>query len=169
MQFFIEMGQGIIRGPGFWVSTSVLYSCTLIAGVNAGSGRAGAFHYPADALAAAGDPNGTVAAMDTWAAILAPTQIILVEAPSGGYGPTIGPADQANLQTWATGKIGTAATVRHTTAAGMEKLAGGHFDADRISNLQSAFNSAQAIDVSNLAAGRYLQYGGITLVGRNQQ
>ncbi|WP_209544917.1 hypothetical protein [Variovorax sp. 1615] len=56
--FFIEMGQGILA-PGYdpakktgelRVTTSDLWSCALIAGHNASTGWAGAFHYPSGEL-----------------------------------------------------------------------------------------------------------------------
>lgn len=167
--FFIEMGQGIIGLPPLVVGTTTLYTCTLIAGRSAG-GYAGAYHYPSSAI-----PNGNaavIADMEVWASILRPNQIILCCAANvtGMGGPyETDAADRFELTQWATRVAGAPPTMRPATGAGMEALPNGVFDANRTSQLQSDFDPDHRIDLRQRQAGRYLDFGGFTLIGENRE
>lgn len=165
--FFIEMGQGIIGRGDLRVSTSTLYSCTLIAGRNAGSGLGGAYHYPASALP--NDDDAVRMDMDIWAAVLRPTAVTLVFAADTAGNGVLGTGllDRQALQQWVLQTCGVAATTVTATGAGMELLANG-YNADRVGNLAGNFNPSNAIHLENRMAGRYLDYGGFTLVGRDR-
>jgi len=165
--FFIEMGQGIIARGDLRVSTSALYSCTLIAGYNQGSGYGGAYHYPSHSL---GQPE-VRADMDVWAAVLRPTAIRLVFASdTSGFGLMGTPAnDQFQLQQWVMQQCNVVPALTAASGAGMELLVGGGFNAGVLSTLAGNFSPNQAINVDHRSAGRYLDHGGFTLVGENRE
>jgi hypothetical protein len=164
--FFIEMGQGIIARGDLRVRTSPLYSCTLIAGRNAGSGYGGAYHYPADALS---NDDEVQADMDVWAAILRPTSVTLVFAADATGTGAMGTAlhDRHALQQWVLQTCGVVPTTVSANAAGMELFPGG-YSADRLGNLAGDFSPAHAIHVDHRMPGRYLDHGGFTLVGEDR-
>jgi hypothetical protein len=129
-KYFIEMGQGIVVGPGIEVGicTSPLYTCCFITGINETAGRVGAFHYPSGALKrryglveVEGQPRrdyirdaehmqkkAVRAAMRSWIAALAPTKAHVI------YGPLCVRTDEDGDLDWAdhasqkdVGKVGT--------------------------------------------------------------
>ncbi|MEL6998706.1 MAG: hypothetical protein AAFP68_10645 [Pseudomonadota bacterium] len=170
MHFFIEMGQGIIWKSAYHVSTSTLYSCTLIAGIGAG-GYAGAFHYPTNALDS--DPD-CVKDMDLWASTLQPSQIILVHALNVNTefvamegGTPVG--DKRGLRQWALQKCGNPPTVREGVHTGMELTSAGAFAAGKRSYLESSFSEISKVDLSRKPAGHFLDFGGYGLVGKNRE
>ncbi|MEM9062500.1 MAG: hypothetical protein AAGD13_18720 [Pseudomonadota bacterium] len=173
MHFFIEMGQGIIRKSAFHVSTSTLFSCTLIAGIGNG-GFAGAFHYPTNALERTPD---CVKDMNLWASTLQPTQIILVHALNanagmGAFGAMSGGTpvdDKRALRQWALQKCGTPPTVKEGVHTGMELTSMGAFAAGPRDYLESRFSENSKIRLDTKPAGHYLDHGGYGLVGKNRE
>lgn len=73
----IRMGQGIVATGSLTVTTTALYSCCFMAGVNLGSGKAGAYHYPAGLL----DDAWVLETMMSWLRELKPERVVLVFAP----------------------------------------------------------------------------------------
>ena len=164
--FFIEMGQGLIARGDLRVRTSTLYSCTLIAGYNAGSQYGGAYHYPSDSL----ENLDVRADMAVWVAVLRPTAVTLVFARDSSGAGLMGTkaVDRLHLQQWVLQQCGIAATTRDAVAVGMELLPGG-YNADSTANLAGNFDPNQAIRLDHRMSGRYLDYGGYTLVGTNRE
>jgi hypothetical protein len=162
--YFIEMGQGLISRGNFCVRTSALFSCTLICGHNSRGGEAGAFHYPAEAR----NDQDTVNEMNIWAHRLNPTHIILVYPPNNPYQMQgVGPDDQEFLEAWAAARSTNPVATRNTGSAGM-KLHNNVMTAGRINDLGAGFDGG-AIDLSGERAGRSVEHGGYTLLGRNQE
>jgi hypothetical protein len=165
--FFIEMGQGIISRGDVRVRTSPIYSCTLIAGYNAGSHYGGAYHYPSDTL---DDDPSVKEDMGVWVAVLRPTQLIFVHAQAMmGMGGTTW-QDQLALHNWAVTTCGVVPVLNPTpVSAGMELFVGGGFNAGPTNTLVGNFNPNKTIDLSHRGAGAYLDHGRFTLIGRNRE
>lgn len=166
--FFIEMGQGIIGRADMLVTTSAMFSCTFIAGHNAASGYAGAYHYPASALPR--NNRDIIADMEVWASVLRPTQIVLIFAARDFMGQQGTGMDDANdLTDWAHRKCNVAPTILpRSNGAALEFLTDGTFAAGKPVDLASDF-SGRGVDVSHRGAGRYLDYGGFTLIGKDRE
>ena len=172
--FFIEMGQGIIANGDLKVQTSALFSCTLIAGHNTTTGYGGAYHYPSGNMS---DP-GVKLDMDTWAARLRPTAVILVlargqarsnHAPHHHADPqrplTSDEADQLALRNWVTLQLRVAPTTVRAVAAGMQL---NPFEAGSIDDLSGDF-TPDPIKVNTRQAGTYQDEGRFTLIGRDRE
>jgi hypothetical protein len=165
--FYIEMGQGIVGRADICVSTSALYTCTLIAGHNAASGYAGAYHYGANALASDADAR---ADMDVWVAILRPTAVTLVFAPDPAGNGVLGTPhpDKVALRAWVASKCHFAPAEAQAAGAGMELLVATGFAAGPKGHLHGNFDLDISVDVHARGAGTYLDYGRYTLIGRDR-
>jgi len=163
--FFIEMGQGIIARGDLRVCTSPLYSCTLFAGYNRGSGYGGAFHYPSNGIGM----FDVRADLDLWATLLRPSDVTLVFADCSGHGVMgTGSADKDYLQMWVRQKCGVSPITATATGAGMELLADGGFSAGRRLNLAGDFSPGSEIHLETRSSGTYVDYGRFTLIGQNR-
>jgi hypothetical protein len=171
--YHIEMGQGLIDtgsdSHNFHIRTSTLFSCSLITGFNAQTGRGGAFHYPAGALS---DPEQTetVAAMKSWMTELNPGEVKLIFAKRDESLPLslLGTSepDKKALETWVTNNSHARVTTELATAAGMQ-VVNGQFNAGNVRDLDGP--QKRLTDLSQLAAAKYNFKGrsDFTLVGRN--
>lgn len=166
--FFIEMGQGIVVDGDVSVCTSTLFSCSLIAGWNQHTGAAGAFHYPAASL----DVKGVRQDMDSWAARLQPTQVILIVAKAANSMEVdLFGQDERDLINWIKQECGVTPTVDHQTVGAMS-LDTGQFNAGLPSALPggiAAFSRNKAVAVNGRQAGVYTDHGGFTLVGLDRE
>ncbi len=165
--YYIEMGQGVVvptpAGQDLRIGTSPLSSCVLIAGYNANTHHAGAFHYPAKDL----NKPDVVQDMSGWLEQLQPTQVKLVAAASHGFFASgTDPADLERLKGWLSANGHPSSEEKFESNGAMHVLQGTHFDVGKPNDLGGDFNKEDSdVDVSDQAAG---DYAGYVLFGRDR-
>jgi len=178
--YFIEMGQGIVSGPDLRVRSSTLYNCTMIAGFNSVTRRAGAYHFPSERLG----NRDVMRDMKFWADLLLPTQIFLIHADPNGVELGIGGAtgssmkDKIGLSLWARARVSEnsrafriAGQTRTLVASSPGMYCVGQPATFRAGDRRDlgADGWGPRIDLSAVEEGRYMDRAPpIMLVGRNR-
>ena len=161
------MGQGVIVTGDLRVRTSCTYTCSLIAGNNPTANRAGAYHYPADSL---GTP-AIVNEMKEWLDNLQPASILVIHPTSDDMNGSTNPKvkeSQNKLDEWLKARF-QKAQFRSIYGGGLVECISNVLKGGNITHMTQPFGrTAEFVPLDNRDAGKYIDNGAFTLVGKNR-
>ena len=149
--FYIQQGQGVMARGDVQIKTATLYSCSLVAGYNAGSGYCGGYHLSSNTI----DRPAVQTELQSWAAILRPTALVFVHARSMGWPGDGSPQeDMDGLLHWAQGQTLPAPTVQDGVNVASQVL-GGVFSVGAPALMPAFDFGSPVLNLQHQLAGRY--------------